>query len=208
MSSSLIFNGRDEKRVIITRPSSATSHPSSIDGKLARLRFQVIRTEAERVRFALFFLGAIPTAGNKTYAEMRAFGAANSLLYLGYIDGALRYLPADIPRQRILDAAAMLQDPVEDSGETRAALYELWLTTKHEKTSAVDRDAMLLVYASRLSQYPTETVKVVLGALSTTSMWFPAWSEIHTRINALTGNRVSLLTALRLFLNKHARNLE
>lgn len=208
MSSSPIFNGRDEKQAITTWPSSAISQHFWIDGKLDKLRFQVIRTETERVRSALSFLGAVATAGNKTFAEMRAFGADNSLLYLGYFDEAVQYLADDIPRQRILDAAAMLQDPVDGSGKTRAALYELWLTTKHEKTSIEDRDSMLMVYANRLSQYPAGAVMVVLGALSTSSMWLPAWSEIHTRINALTGGRAALLTALRLFLSKRTESLD
>jgi hypothetical protein len=125
------------------------------------------------------------------------------LLYLGWVDGAVQYVPNSLTRENVTQAAAMLADPANDTGTIRAALYELWLITKKEKMLPEDRDAMLMVYARRLAEYPVEVVAVALGAISLKSTFFPAWAEIQTEIDALTGQRNRLLAALRLLLAAH-----
>jgi hypothetical protein len=144
-------------------------------------------------------------ASGMTFAEMRSFEMENDLRYLGWADGAIQYLPKTVTRGAITDVAGSLTDPVNDTGLIRASVYELWLTTRHEKMTPEDRDAMLILYAKRLTGYPQGVVEVVLGMIVITSKWFPAWSEVQSEINVITGARVSLLTALRRFLAKAER---
>lgn len=133
---------------------------------------------------------------------MRAKEAAFKVRFMGKIGEEIWYLPADTSDDTILQAVALVSSEAEDRPATRAALYQLWLTTKHEKTAIDDRNDMLAVYARNLAAYPEASVLAVLTKMSGESRWWPAWAEIAAELGALCGWRNQLVTALRNFLQR------
>jgi hypothetical protein len=102
-----------------------------------------------------------------TFAKMQDTMRECGLLYLGWVDGAVQYIPNSITRQD----ATMLADAVNDTGTIRAALYELWLITKKERMLPEDRDAMLMIYARRLREALVR--KTVRPGATTNVILFP-----------------------------------
>ena len=133
---------------------------------------------------------------------MREYEDANGLQYLGKFNGEVRYIPKSTDESTILGVVDSLKGADCDEGAVRIALYEIWLTTKHEKTSEADRDAMLMVYVKRLTDYPAQAIWLVLSEISQESKFFPAWAEIKERLDALMGWRSELIGALRRVLKK------
>lgn len=182
-----------------TTPSTAPSRHTSLPVQPDQLRLQAERAEAGLLHSALSSLGAVPHPP-LNYDDMRALEARDGLIYLGAISEptTVYYLPRDA------DLTARMKDVVQsiapvpiDTGEARLALYELWLTTRHERLSTEDRDAQLILYAKRLADYPAEHSELVLGELAQTAVWFPPWADIRARLDALSGWRARLTAALR-----------
>lgn len=132
-----------------------------------------------------------------TFAEMKDFEKVYDVMWLGYINGGHQYLPRSTTRAKVREAVNMLCDEPADSAEIRVALYELWLTTKHEKMNAEDRDAQLAIYCKRLAEHPAEHVRLVLSDLSREAKFFPAWSDIQERLDRIRGPRAALTAGLR-----------
>jgi hypothetical protein len=137
-----------------------------------------------------------------SFSEMKQFEAANRCHYFGFVRGEIWYLPeATTPDQIKFVANAMNTEPA-DSEFIRVALYQLWLTTRHEKMPAEDRNAMLTIYVQNLSAYPVNAVRAVLTGMANDAVFFPAWSEINAALTGILGWRGQLLTALRNYATK------
>jgi len=124
------------------------------------------------------------------------------MAYLFRAYGSDWFLPQTITADYLQEAARRLKDEPVDSDVIRRALLELWYSTKHEKMSEQDRNAMILLYAQRLSAHPPKHVALVLNDMSETSTFFPSWSEISARLGNISGERHALINALRRFLIK------
>lgn len=187
-----------------TLPSVATSKPSSTREALDRSKLVASQTERNLVQSALSYLGAVegPSPTSLSFTEFLCHEEKNGLVYLGKILGASRYIPFDTSRQLVSTAVEQLRGEALDSGTIRAHLFELWLTTKHEKMSPDDRDAMLMLYVKRLADFPRHAAVTVLMTLSQTCKFWPAWSEVQEQLDAILNDRATLIHALRLVIPK------
>lgn len=185
------------RRTALTRHSSETSPLSLISTDPSKIRSQIDHRELQVLRSVISSLGLIEGPRGASYAEIRDFEERTSTSYFGHFDHRVWYVPNDIPLPRIVEAAEELKPVPADTGEMRVALYQLWLTTKHEKLNQDDREAMLTVYTKRLSEYPADFVAYVLSDLSDNCKFFPSWAEIKEPLTGLMGWRSVMLSALR-----------
>lgn len=184
-----------------TKPSLEISRPFLSGESLDRLRSQLAAQEAKSLQSLLSSLGAVerPAGG---YEHIKKIEHKDQLIYLGHFNDAVQYLPASLTRQQVIDTVSALTPQPTDSPAIRAALFEIWLTTKHEKMPPEDRNAMLKIYADRLSVHDPSHVALVLAEISETEIFFPAWAEIQKRLNSLQGWRAKIKSSLRLLLRK------
>lgn len=128
---------------------------------------------------------------------MKAFEQDNQVSYLGFFKGANRYVPTAMTVAEIRGIAEQIAHPVQDTGDVRVAIYQLWLTTKHEKMNEQDRDAMLMTYVERCARYPQAAVLSVIETFSETKHFFPSWAEFKAALDEFSGWRASMVSALR-----------
>lgn len=187
------------RRVARKRHSHEPSPRSSMPGHLAQLRSRIEAQEADLLRSVLSVLEAEPRETG-TFQDMREIERRDGLIYLGAIDpdGAVHYLPRreDLPGRIEAIVGKLSPEPL-DTPEARAAIYELWLATRHTRRSAEDRDARLAIYAGRLAGYPADHARLILGELAETVVSFPPWADIRMRLVDLSGWRGRLTRALR-----------
>lgn len=184
-----------------TAPSSPTSAPSLPVASLGQLISQVRQGERQILQSVRSLLEPV-TAPAMSFADMKAFEADRDCIYLGWVAGEIWYLPNRIARSSVEAVLDMLASPDMDTAFIRAALYELWLTTRHEKMDPADRDAMLMIYVRRLAAYPEDAVRAVLLDLSHNQKFWPTWSEIETKFVNLIGWRAQMVMALRAYAQK------
>lgn len=166
-----------------------------------RLKSLAKKEEQDLHQFAVSCLAPL-LAPSMSFAEIKAFERAHGCLYFGYVMGENWYLPNTTTRSQIVEVASALSPDRQDSEFIRLALYQLWLTTRHEKMPAEDRDAMLQIYVENLLAYPENAVRVVLNNFANTSVFFPAWAEINQALVDILGWRGQLLTHLRNYSAK------
>lgn len=137
-----------------------------------------------------------------SFAETKIFERKHSCQYFGFVRGEVWYLPNATTPEAIKRVADALNPEPADSEFIRLALYQIWLTTRHEKMPVEDRDAMLTIYVQNLSAYPVNAVRAVLTGMANDALFFPAWSEINAALTGILGWRGQLLTALRNYATK------
>jgi hypothetical protein len=128
---------------------------------------------------------------------MKEFEAEHKVRYLGYFDGYVQYIPLSVTIAVMTEIVEMLQNPSQNSDKIKNAIYELWLTTKHEKLSEDDRTNLLAIYFTKLKMYPPQSVAFVLRDFSDTSHFFPSWAEIKVVLDKHSGWRNQLIRCLR-----------
>ena len=134
-----------------------------------------------------------------TFADQKAFERTQDLLYF-YApspNGRVLYLPRSTPRSKVMDVVRQIEPVPADRDKVLPALYALWLSTKHEKMSEEDRNAMLTLYADGLAAYPAEAVDAIVAEMRETQKFWPAWMEIVERLDRITGWRGRIIRALR-----------
>ena len=128
---------------------------------------------------------------------MKAFERDHKVKYLGYFDGFTQYIPLSVTVAGMTEIVDLLSNPGQNSDQIKNAIYELWLTTKHEKLSEDDRTNLLAIYFTKLKMYPPQSVAFVLRDFGDTSHFFPSWAEIKIVLDQHSGWRNQLIRCLR-----------
>jgi len=128
---------------------------------------------------------------------MKAFERDQKVKYLGYFDGFTQYIPLSVTVAGMTEIVDVLSDPGQNSDQIKNAIYELWLTTKHEKLSEDDRTNLLGIYFTKLKMYPPQSVAYVLRDFGDTAHFFPSWAEIKIVLDQQSGWRNQLIRCLR-----------
>lgn len=162
--------------------------------------------EEEVYQFALSCLEPV-LAPPMSFAEMKQLEAQRDCTFLGMIRGnEIWYLPNKTTPQAVNRVVQKIAPQQHDNEGIRLALYQLWLTTRHEKMPAEDRDDMLRIYVTNLCAYPVFAVRAVLSHFAANAVFFPAWAEINAELQQILGWRARLLSALRTYsLNRKAK---
>jgi|DEB0MinimDraft_12_1074336.scaffolds.fasta_scaffold16781_3 hypothetical protein len=187
----------------VTGPSSEMQPPSLKLGQADQHRLSLQAHETKQLRSALSFLQCV-SAHPKDFADMKAFEKANSVRYLGFFNGFVQYMPLGITTDQMSLAVDHVQSSTVHSDALKSAIYELWLTTKHEKLSEDDKAALLGIYFNKLKMYPTASVQIVMREFGDKSHFFPSWAEIKTELDTHSGWRIQLVNALRRIVKKPA----
>lgn len=183
-------------------PSSLqTPALTSANSDPARLRLQAERDERALLRSVHSLLNPAHFP-SLSFVEMKAKEAAFDVSYLGKIGGDIWYLPNGVTRQQITDAAQLVSEPPAERPSVRAALYMLWLTTKHEKMDVQDRNDLMAVLLTNLAPFPEQAILAALAKLSSEARFFPAWADNLAELTPLCGWRGQLIAALRHFLQR------
>lgn len=158
-----------------------------------------IEDNEKRARLsALSYLGAVsgPYASHYTYEDIARHEADYDLICIGPLDGILRFIPSRTDPHIVQSAIRRLRNTEPHSAAVNAALYQLWLCTKHERLNDEDRDAQLTTYVRYLSDYPEPHVLHVLGRLTETCKFFPSWWEIRAQLMLFSSWRYGLIAQL------------
>ncbi|MBE3637374.1 hypothetical protein [Mangrovicoccus algicola] len=185
-----------------TAISSQTSRGSLSVARPAELRLQIEDAEINRVRSALSSLGAWPSDEEPTWANIKDIERNSDGMYLCRLHRRSWFVPKAVTKDQVAAAAAALIDQPADTAALRVALYQLWLSTKHEKMAEEDRNAMLTIYARNLAIYPAEQVRLVLAEYAEKEKFWPSWAELHTRLSGLSIARAALTAGLRVLCTK------
>lgn len=192
-----------------TSPSNETSRLSSTAVRLDQLKLQIETGEKNLLEWALSSLECIegPSLSGSPYFEVKAFERENKCVHLGFFAGKSTYIPIATleDAHKVRQVVDALIGQYMNERIVRSSLFEIWLTTKHEKMNTDDRDAMLSVYVHRLSDYPEAHIKLVLTEYSQTEKFFPSWAELQSRLDALGGWRAGLLFALRKLFKTYGK---
>lgn len=166
-------------------------------------RFHTDATEAERELYeqAVACLRPIQQP-SMSYADMIVFQAKHRVRYLGFVRKSVWYLPDDLPDHTIIDFARELMPRATQPDAVKAALNQLYLTTKHARLSDQDRETMLQTYLNGMLAYPDHAIRLALSHLAADNEFFPPWSEVRDSLHAILGWRADLLVALRNFIRK------
>ena len=187
----------DKTQLPTTNGSSKTSPPSSVPVSQEKLRSRLVIAETDHVRSCLSLLDCVDGGAFGSYEAQRAFEHTQNAFWLCHLFGSNWFLPNETTLDTIKNVASLLSIQKQDNGIIRRALLELWLTTKKEKTNEEDRDAMIMLYVDRLSQYNADYVALVLRDFSDNALFFPAWSEIRSKLEHTIDDRTKLLHSLR-----------
>lgn len=185
----------------LTEPSSGPSPLSLLAVDQDKLRLAAKKEEENLHQFALSCLNPF-LASPMSFSEMKAFERQHDCQHFGYVSGEIWYLPNSTVPEQIKRVADALNPEPADSEFIRMALYQLWLTTRHERMPAQDRDAMLTIYVQNLSAYPVNAVRSVLMSFANNAVFFPAWAEVNQALTDILGWRGQLLTHLRNYAMK------
>lgn len=184
------------------RSTISSSDPSPLSLLAAdrdRLNLRAKAEEREIYQFVVSCLTPV-VAQPMTFAEMRVFERERDCTFLGKINGEIWYLPNSTTPEQVQQVTDRISPQQHDSEGIRLAIYQLWLTTRHEKMSPDDRDDMLRIYLTNLCSYPEQAVRAVLNHFAATAIFFPTWAEIDTELQTLFGWRARLITALRSYV--------
>lgn len=146
------------------------------------------------VSLALQTVGAISGPPFSTYSDLKANEQKLNAIYIGYIapDGHF-YVPKTTTKKTVREAGRILKTKNANHPKIKAALKNLWLTTKHEKLDKWDQDALFEQYANKLSPYPTIEIVSALDRIGNRSKFFPSWQEIQEELGLSHNVKVALL---------------
>lgn len=84
-------------------------------------------------------------------------------------------------------------------------LGKLNTLTKQKNQNGEDIKFQMAVYGEKLSEYPADVVRKVLGTQASMSMWWPAWAELQERLELYGAKRMKMREALQKRRTAHGR---
>lgn len=196
-SNSAIKTDTASNEIDLTLPSSEIFPTFSRIVQRDMHKSQLTLQDKKEIRYCLDLLDAIPNKNKDlSFSEQKAFEQKHDVIYLGVFLDNHWFIPTALPDENFNGALVRLSKPNDRPFDVKKALYELWLTTRHQDLTDQDTKAMLNVYFERLKDYRATAVLLVLQEFSESSKWFPSWSEISDRLTIYQGEQFRMFRLL------------
>ncbi len=196
-SNSAIKTDTASNEIDLTLPSSEIFPTFSRIAHRDMHKSQLTLQDKKEIRYCLDLLDAIPNKNKDlSFSEQKAFEQKHDVIYLGVFLDNHWFIPSALPDENFNGALVRLSKPNDRPFDVKKALYELWLTTRHQDLTDQDTKAMLNVYFERLKDYRATAVLLVLQEFSESSKWFPSWSEISDRLTIYQGEQFRMFRLL------------
>ena len=141
-----------------------------------------------------------------SYAETIDYQTANKTWLLGKFLNVNWHVPQFLTED-MLQLAIDAVKPVYQDNElgVKQALIELYLVTGHERLGDSEREKMLTLYHSKLSEHSPAAVRIVLSEMMDSKTWWPSWADIQLQLSPYSSDLLRLHQSLKGIARKEQK---